>query len=124
MFAIFRNLLMIAVLATLSTTLKPGPALADDDDGDGYWKNYWRWYDNDYRPHYYRQHRNYRNYDRDYGRDYGYRNRYSDSPYTYGYSPYMYGYRGDFDDRYRRDRDYYRDRRNSVDIGGLRLEWR
>jgi hypothetical protein len=124
MFSLSRNfliLLVIAVFTAGASLLAPGPAQAFDDDDDGYWKNYWSWYDNDYRPHYYRH---YRDSDRDYGRrDSYYHNRYYDSPYTYGYSPYTYGYRGDFDDRYRYDRNY-RGRRNSIDVNGFRFEWR
>jgi len=124
MFSVSRNfliLLVIAVLTAGASLLIPGPAQAfDADDDDGYWKTYWRWYDNDYRPHYHNHYRHHRDYDR----NYGYRYRGYDSPYTYGYSPYTYGRYGDFDDRYRYDRYYDRGRRNSVDIGGFRLEWR
>jgi hypothetical protein len=116
MLALLRNFLIVAILGAGATMLAPEPAQADD----GYWKNYWGWYDGNYRPYYNNQYRQYRNYNRDYGyrNDPYNRNRYYDSPYTYGY----YGDRNRYDrDRYDRD---YRGRRNSVDVNGFRFEWR
>lgn len=116
MLSLLRSVLIIAVLGAGASVFAPEPGQADD----GYWKNYWRWYDNDYRPHYYRQYRDY-----GYRNDPYYGNRFGDSPSTYGYYGDRYD-RNRYYDRDRYDRDYYRDRdrRNSVNINGLRFEWR